>query len=258
MKELLETLENVRNQVLSKHEEHASTLGERDALNHEIIALKMELAELRGERNSLAKNNEDLTDRLQNAVEDSTYFREKVGTVTQAATEMADKMVRLIKDVERKPAPMLSLDDLETKQDTKPEVAKLRPQIKLTTQEHEDICKIPDGETFELWPDASASAREAKSWYRSKLGQAPNRWRERPGVLLKKVGNTLEFLRFIYGQGQRPFRPEEPHLPTAPTISSSTAGDVNAHGQSADDGSPLPPFLTRPIERNGGTNDRVG
>jgi len=266
MKELLETLENVRNQVLSKHEEHASTLGERDALNHEIIALKMELAELRGERNSLAKNCEDLKDRLSDAVEDSSYFRTQVGTVTQAATEMADKMVRLVRDVERKPKPMLSLDNLEEKPrkelETKP-----TPQIKLNTQEWAEIGSMPDGEAFELRPDAKASRREAKHWYRQKVGIVPNNYDLRPGIQLRKVGNKLEFLRYIYPE-PRPFRPEEPQLPVAATIphssgfatrtEGSTAGDVNAHGQFADDGGPAPSFLMRPIDRNGGTNDRVG
>lgn len=260
MQELLQALEDVRSKIADAHENHTTQVKVNDDLGVAIQQLKMELAEARGEIKALTDNNEDLKDRLEHAVQDATYFREKVGVATSAATDLAQKMVQIIQDVERKPPPMLSLDDIEERKPMPVPGIKM----KLSATDMLMIAEAEDGATFFMGPPRDMHRSELRDYYRGKTGGiAPpgRRWKERPDILFKKVGDRVEFIEFVYPEDRKPapFRPQEPALPEAPTIPAASAGDFNAHGQLADDGEPAPAWLSKPIVRgNGGTDDSVG
>jgi hypothetical protein len=226
---------------------------EKQKLSDAVLQLKIELAEANGCVKTLDRQNNDLKDRLQGAVKDATYFREKVTVVTQSATRMADELVSLIKDVERKPTPMLSLDDLEEKppQEMKASI----PQVKLTPSEMAKVKEMPDGAVFTIYPEGKMDRMELKIYYRRKFGEVPPNWKQRPGVVLKKIGNQIERLRFDYTQVQ-PFRADSPALPEAPNIPDTATRSFDSHGQLGDNGDEVPAFLRKPI--NGGHNDGVG
>jgi hypothetical protein len=191
---------------------------------------------------------------LEGAVKDATYFREKVTVVTQSATRMADELVTLIKDVERKPTPMLSLNDLESKPEAS-EVKASVPQVRLTFAEMNKVKEMPDGAVFTIYPEGKMDRIELKKYYRRKFGEIPPNYKYSPGVVLKKIGNQIERLRFDYTKVQ-PFRADAPALPEAPNIPATAAPQFDSHGQLGDNGDEVPAFLRKPI--NGGHNDGVG
>ena len=238
--ELVQELSNVAQRV-------GDIIEERDALKQRVQQLELGLAEANGCIKTQDRQMVDLKDRLTAAVKDATYFREKVGVVTQAATEWSDKMVTLMKDVERKPKPMISLEDIEEKKPDQPIpiVNGPRHQITLSSQELIEIASMPEGVEFSIGPDAGLDRLQTKLWYRQKIGSVPSGYKFKPEILLKRVGDRLEFIGFRHTNPdeRRLVRPESQPLPPAPNIPPAQAGSVGNDRLGGTDA--IPAFLAR-------------
>jgi hypothetical protein len=244
--DMLQTLRDVTSHVANLQDSNAG-------LEDEVMRLKMALSEANGVIKTLQANNVDLKDRLSDAVKDATYFREKVGVVTQAATEWSDKMVTLMKDVERKPKPMLSLDDLEEKPSPAPTPIVNGPRhlINLTSKEWLEIASMPEGVEFTIAPEPDLDRTATKTWYRNKLGHVPSGYKSKPEVMLRRVNDKLEFIRFVFPEERRSVRPEHSTLPNAPNIpSTSSVGDFDNNGRLG--GTDEIPAFLRQGPQNGG------
>ena len=251
MQELLKMLDDARVHIVNAHDDHTRQINETDDLKVELRNIQMQLAEVRGERNSLAAELADTKDRLQHAVEDSTYFREKVGVATSAATDLAQKMVQIISDVERKPKPMISLEDIERQPRPTPINNGPRHQINLTSKELLEIASMPAGVEFTIAPEAHLDRVTTKTWYRNKLGHVPSDYKYKPAIILKRVNDRLEFIGFRHASEQRrSVQPESQPLPPAPNIPPAQAGDFDGNGRLG--GTDEIPAFLRQGPQNGG------
>jgi hypothetical protein len=235
--DMVHTLHDIAHDVAKIQEE-------KKELEAKVLQLQMQLSDANGQIGALASSNVDLTTRLVQATEDSTYFREKVGVATSAATDLAQKMVQIISDVERKPKPMISLEDIERQPKPTPINNGPRHQINLTSKELLEIASMPEGVEFTIAPEPDLDRVTTKTWYRNKLGHVPNGYRFKREVILKRVNDRLEFVGFRHpSEERRSVQPESQPLPPAPNIPPAQAGSVGNDRLGGTDA--IPAFLAR-------------
>lgn len=225
--------------------------GENDVLKGQVEAMGHQINDLSQDNNQLK---EQTLEQAQQIGELMASMRELLAQNMAIGSRAAE----LLRKMETKPEPLHPpTAQEEFKKTSLDERRDLNRAVKLVveTERAQALAEFAEGQEGYFIPPASYAERALIVYYRLHGNRgAPNKWRERPVVWVKKKNGDICFVKFDWSEphkrkvqeveSQPPFRPVE------------NKSETELPPEIVDDCGPIPAFLTKGPKVNGNADKR--